>query len=292
MASGDGQVRTGNELGKEVAVQLARYKTQIEQSIPQKAADLIRPERAIRLLLNEVRRIPKLAECDPKSILGAMLTAASLGLDIGSGLGHAYILPFKGTATFIPGYKGLLALAYRSGSVIGLEARLVRPGDKFAVMLGTRREIIHEPKLDDAGDPVYYYALAETVGGGIVFDRPMSHAQMVKVRDASPAMRAGGMTPWKTHFERMGMKTVARRLCNYLPTSAELAYAASADEAIEEGNKRPEPPAALDWLDGFGNPGESLDDGGASAALQSGADPLTGEVVDEEREMARVERRK
>lgn len=290
MASGDGQVRSGNELGKEVAVQLARYKTQIEQSLPQKAADLVRPERAIRLLLNEVRRIPKLAECDPKTILGAMLTSASLGLDIGGGLGHAYILPFKGVATFIPGYKGLIALAYRSGSVVGLEARVVRPKDRFQVMLGTRREIIHEPAVDDDGDPVAYYALAETMGGGIVFDRPMTKAQMCRVRDASPAMRAGGQTPWKTHFERMGMKTVARRLCNYLPTSAELAYAASADEAVEEGNKRPEPPSNLDWLDGFGHPGEALDDGG-SAALQSGTgDPLTGEVVDEEREMARVRR--
>ena len=75
------------------------------------------------------------------------------------------------------------------------------------------------------------------------------------------------------------------------PTSAELAYAASVDETVEEGGKRPEPPASLDWLDGFGNPGEELADGGETGgALQSGPDVASGEVVDEEREMARHKR--
>jgi recombination protein RecT len=291
MASGDGQVRTPNDLGKEVAVQLARYKTQIEQSIPQKAADLVRPERAIRLLLNEVRRIPKLAECDPKTILGAMLTAASLGLDIGSGLGHAYVLPFKGIATFVPGYKGLITLGYRTPAISGFNAYVVRPSDEFKVTLGTERHIVHNPKLDDEGAPVAYYALATTANGGVVFDRPMTHAAILRVMQNSPAFKSGGQTPWKTHFEEMGRKTVARRLCKYLPTSAELAYAAQADETLEEGGKRPEPPAALDWLDGFGHPGEALDDGqAAGGALQSGPETASGEVVDEEREMSRIRR--
>lgn len=289
MASGDGQVRSANDLGKEVAGQLARYKTQIQQSIPSRASEFVDPARAIRLVLNEVRRIPALAECDPRSILGALLTSASLGLDIGGGLGHAYIIPFKGTATLVVGYKGLIALSYRSTQIASLNAYVVRPGDTFDVKLGSERRIVHTPKLDDEGQPTHYYAIATSPSGGPIFDRPMTHAQMLKVKANSPAARRQG-TPWHTHFEEMGRKTVTRRLCKYLPTSAELAYAAAADEMLEEGGKRPEPPANLDWLDGFGSPGEALDDGGSPALQSDTADPLTGEVVDEEREMARMKR--
>ena len=42
----------------------------------------------------------KLQECDAKSILGAAGLAATLNLSISPSLGHAYIVPFRGQATF------------------------------------------------------------------------------------------------------------------------------------------------------------------------------------------------
>ena len=46
----------------------------------------------------------------------------------------------------------------------------------------------------------------------------MRKDQIEKIRDAS---RSGGSGPWKTHTEEMWRKTVIRRICKYLPLTAE-----------------------------------------------------------------------
>jgi recombination protein RecT len=56
-----------------------------------------------------------LQECEPKSILIAAMRAASLRLSVDVGQGQAWIIPYKGKASFQMGYKGVYELAQRSG---------------------------------------------------------------------------------------------------------------------------------------------------------------------------------
>ena len=56
----------------------------------------------------------KLQECEPKSILIAAMRAASLKLSVDPSSGQAWIIPYKGKATFQLGYKGVYELAQRT----------------------------------------------------------------------------------------------------------------------------------------------------------------------------------
>jgi recombination protein RecT len=261
MAGNDGQVVGQKDLAKSVAVVLQGYSRNVEQSLPPAALAMISPDRAIRLIMNECRRIPALLDCSPHSIVGAMLTSAALGLEIGSHLGHGYILPFKGVATFVPGYKGLIALAYRSQQIRSLASHVVYERDEFAVELGSEPRIHHSPMLDgERGNPRLYYAIAQLTTGGVVFDRPLTIGDVRKIKAASPGARKSG-GPWDTHPDEMARKSAIRRLVKYLPASTELQQAAAIDEAVDQ-NRRPEMPPNLDWLanaQGMGNAGEPLD---------------------------------
>jgi len=95
---------------------LKRMEPQIRKALPKH----LEPERLARIALTEIRKNPKLLECSRESLLGAVMTAAQLGLEPGV-LGHAYLIPYWNNKTksyevqFQIGYKGLLDLVRRSG---------------------------------------------------------------------------------------------------------------------------------------------------------------------------------
>ena len=91
---------------------LARMGPQLEMAAP----DHIKARRMQRMCMTVVQQNPNLLDCTKESLLGAIMTAAQLGLypDV-SVLGHAYFVPFKKKVTFIAGYKGLIDLAGRGG---------------------------------------------------------------------------------------------------------------------------------------------------------------------------------
>src|SRR2546427_642740 len=80
---------------------LERQKPELEKALP----EAIGVERFTRTVLTELRRTPKLLDCSPESLLGAMMLAAQLGLEPGP-LGLVYLVPFKGQVEFIIGYRG------------------------------------------------------------------------------------------------------------------------------------------------------------------------------------------
>lgn len=57
---------------------------------------------------------PRLQECTPQSILIAAMRAASLKLSVDPARGEAWIIPYKGKATFQLGYRGVYELAMRT----------------------------------------------------------------------------------------------------------------------------------------------------------------------------------
>lgn len=53
------------------------------------------PDRFTRITLSALSNNPQLAECTPSSFLGAMMTAAQLGVEPNTPLGQAYLIPYK-----------------------------------------------------------------------------------------------------------------------------------------------------------------------------------------------------
>jgi recombination protein RecT len=89
---------------------------------------------------------PSLMTCDRGSIVIAVMKAAKLGIDVAGGaLGHGYLVPYGRECTFVPGYKGLVALAVLAGAVRDMSPVLVYENDAFEVDEGDRPRVRHKP---------------------------------------------------------------------------------------------------------------------------------------------------
>ena len=217
----------------------------------------IDPNRFARVIWTEVRKNPLLIEADAGSLLSSCITAAQLGLEVGSHLGQCYLVPFNKNvktpegwkqvphAQLIIGYRGLITLARKSGEMVSLNAYVVHEKDQFSYQLGLHPDIQHVPSPEaDPGPMTYVYAVANFVGGGVQFE-VLSRAEIEKIRNESQGYKSAMKTaqkhgknpdnPWVNHFESMARKTAIRRLSKYLPLSVEAARAVAVDEAAERG---------------------------------------------------------
>lgn len=213
---------------------LEAYKGEIARALPKHLS----PDRLARIALTEFRKNPKLGECDPRSVFAAVIQASQLGLEPGL-MGQAYLIPYKTECQLIPGYQGLIDLVRRTGMVKRIEAHVVRDEDVFTYRTGMSTTLEHEPALDgDPGELRLAYAVAEFTDGGYHVE-VMTRAQIETIRDRSQgyqmSKRYGRPGPWDTDTEEMWRKTVIRRICKYLPKSAELATALALDDTAAHG---------------------------------------------------------
>lgn len=193
----------------------------------------------VRDALTCLRTTPKLMECEPQSVLGALMTCAQLGLRPSvPGLGHAWPLPFwdsrykwlddKGRertggqrAQLIIGYQGFRELAQRSGQIATVIGRVVYENDLFEIDYGLADNLVHRPRLDGSrGAAVGYYAIVKYTAGGYAFWH-MSKSEVEEHRDKyamarKPIYVDGKKTgeteivgPWRDNFDEMAVKGLA-----------------------------------------------------------------------------------
>lgn len=232
-----------------------KIKAQMQLALPKHMTS----DRLARIALTEIRKVPKLAQCDQASFLGAIMQVAALGLEPGGALGHAYLIPFEkrgklangqwgvvGTdVQLIIGYRGMIDLARRSGQIVSLSARVVYKRDTFTYTYGMEETLEHRPyEGAGPGEMTHVYAVAKLVGGGVQFE-VMSRAKVEAIRDASQGYKAAEGnakkynkpvdSPWSNHFDEMAKKTVIRHLFKYLPVSIEIQRAVGLDEQADAG---------------------------------------------------------
>jgi len=191
----------------------------------------------MRLALTELRTNPSLVRCSGESLLGALMTAARLGLEPGGPLGQFYLTPRRSkdegwVVVPIVGYQGLRDLAYRSGFVRSLNAVIVRDGDEFTQGANESRGHWFDWVPADASSDrrvIGVLGLAELTTGGRVF-RYLDLAQVL-ARKARGA--AGDKGPWGSDFDAMVMKTGIRDVAHDLPKSTRFALATVADEQVQ-----------------------------------------------------------
>ena len=207
-------------------------------------------DRILKVALTSINKSPKLMDCSRESLLSAIMQAAELGLEPGGALGEGYLVPYNNKVKlpgggeqwvmqcqFIPGYRGLIALARRSGDISNLYAEAVFDGDKFEVELGLEPKLMHKPdydneKRDDPKNLTFTYAVARFKDNSFQFV-VLSRKQIERLRQRSKAADSG---PWVTDFEEMAKKTAVRRLSKYLPLSVELAKALELQAGAEAGD--------------------------------------------------------
>jgi len=185
-------------------------------------------ERIKRIALTELSKSADLnaaANDNPLEFFGAVVQAAQLGLEIGSGLGHCYLIVYKGRIKLQLGYQGMIELAYRTGKIKSFDADLVVESDVF-VHKRTQDGLIFEHEIDwnidvrDQTNVKLAYAQAVLVGGGSVY-AVMTNAQIQK-NESENRKGKDSTDAWRKHWGEMAKKTVIRRLYKLLPKSAEM----------------------------------------------------------------------
>lgn len=208
-----------------------RLKPQLALALPQH----MNAERMARLAVTAFSTTPALQACTAQSIAASIMTAAQLGLEPGIG-GQGYLIPYKTTCTFVPGWKGLVDLVARSGRAT-VWTGAVRDGDEFEYQLGDTPFCRHKP--GDGDD-----------------DLPFTHVYAIgRVRDASMAVievwSRGKVERHLKHYNKVGgrhyalqgennMEMYARKVAllqvlKYMPASIELANAIEVGHAAEAG---------------------------------------------------------
>mgnify|MGYP001490774074 CR=1 FL=1 len=223
-----------------VADLLQKMKPELERALPKH----LDADRLIRIALTEMRRNPELLSCEIKSLLGAIMQAAQLGLEPGL-LGHCYLIPFNNKkrgvkeVQFVIGYKGLIDLVRRSGEVQTIKAEAVYENDEFEFEYGLDEKLRHKPLLfGDRGKLIGFYAYAKFKDGGHTF-LVASVDEINRIRDKYSRGKESG--PWKEEYEAMAKKTVIRQLIKYLPISIEIQRNVSLDETVRRDfNEEPE----------------------------------------------------
>lgn len=225
---------------------LANYSGDIAQSLP----SVITPERFTRIATTTVASNPKLYQAvveSPQTFIGALMTAAQLGIEPNTPLGQGYLLPFynynkaKGKkvmeVTFQLGVYGVVDLAYRSGEVTMIDAHVVYEKDFFEYELGLDPKLKHIPyKGSDHGEAIYYYGVFKTKNGATGFacmsrEEVLDHAKRFsKSYNANTDTFSG---PWQTDFDKMSKKTVLLQALKYAPKKSDFARALSLDNTVK-----------------------------------------------------------
>ena len=215
---------------------MQQYIKQMEGEIKKALPSVITPERFTRIVLSALSTNPKLAETTPQSFLGAMMTAAQLGLEPNTPLGQAYLIPFWNGKSrcsecqFQLGYKGLIDLAYRSGEVSVIQAQVVYDNDEFSYSFGLNPELKHVPAKSGRGEPIAVYAMFRTKDDGYGFEVMSMDDIRAHAKKFSKAYSSG---PWQTNFEEMAKKTVLKRVLKYAPLKSDFVRGMAQDETIK-----------------------------------------------------------
>lgn len=204
----------------------------IEQALP----SVITPERFTRMVFTALATNTQLNNCTPDSFIGAMMTAAQLGVEPNTALGQAYIIPYRNKgileAQFQLGYKGLIDLAYRSGEVSIIQAHEVYKNDTFEYELGMDPKLKHIPAAENRGDVIAYYAMFKTKDGGYGFE-VMSKADVEAHAQKYSKSYNAYSSPWKSNFDEMAKKTVLKKALKYAPLKSDFARQVVQDSTIK-----------------------------------------------------------
>lgn len=181
-------------------------------------------------ILSATASNPALKDCEPMSVISSAMIAATLDLPINASLGMAYIIPFKGKATFQLGVRGLSQLALRSGQFKTLNVTKVLEGqitkhNPFTGEMEFKNEADSEKvvgylmyfKLLNGFEKYHYWTAEECDAHGKRFSQTYKR----------------GFGLWKDDFDAMALKTVLKSgLTKYAPLSIEMQTAIEADQGV------------------------------------------------------------
>lgn len=224
--------------GERPETPVAKFAAFMDKLKPQMALALpkhMNADRMTRLALTAFSTTPALQQCTPQSIAASIMTAAQLGLEPGIS-GQGYLIPYKSTCTFVPGWKGLVDLVARSGRAT-VWTGAVRDGDEFEYQLGDAPFCRHRPGDGDDGQPfTHVYAIGRVRDASMAVIEVWSRARVEK--HLKRYNKVGGRhyaLADENNMEMYARKVALLQVIKYMPASIELENAITVSHAVEEG---------------------------------------------------------
>jgi len=216
--------------GTELRKLLDKMKPQLQMALPKHLS----ADRMARIAMTEFSKNPALQRCSPNSILACVMTASQLGLEIGVG-GQAYMIPYGETATFVPGWKGLIDLVARSGRA-SVWTGAVFDGDDFDWELGCSPFLKHRPMGEnDPEKMLYAYAIGRINGSDCPVIECWPNERIKKHFQKNVVSHLQSKHYANKHWEMYARKVVLLQVLKYMPQSVELQAAIEISHAEDTG---------------------------------------------------------
>lgn len=215
---------------------VAKFSHLLDKMKPQMALALpkhMNADRMARLALTAFSTTPALQECSTQSIMGSLMVAVQLGLEPGIN-GQGYLIPYKKTCTFVPGWKGLVDLVARSGRAT-VWTGVVFEGDEFEYQLGDAPFCRHKPG-DSDGLFTHVYAIGRVRDSQMPVIEVWSRGKVEKhLKQYNKVGNGHYAKANENNFEMYARKVALLQVLKYMPSSIELANALAVSQAADEG---------------------------------------------------------
>jgi recombination protein RecT len=212
----------------------------IQRDIATATRNEVRPETVARVIVSNLKMNPKLQECNLASLLNAVVTSLSLGLEPDNVRGLAYLVPFKNNkarttdCVLIPGYMGYIQLGYRSGQVAAWNVpQIVYENEEHSYKPSILHPVRHHALPPDkrGKERIAVYCRVDLKTGGSVWAWLWA-SEVAEHRERSRAKDSG---PWVTDEDAMWKKTACLVVRKFIPSSPTLQLAGALDEQAESG---------------------------------------------------------
>jgi len=172
------------------------------------------------LLANEYAL--KVALNNKDALIRSIKNISAIGISLNPAKKQAYLVPRNNIICLDISYMGLMDLATATGSILWVQADVVREKDVFELNgLGKEPNHKHNPFAKDRGEIVGAYVTAKTKDGDYLTDC-MSIDEINAIKARSQAVKSGKTTPWNTDPVEMYKKTVVKRAYKYWPRNERL----------------------------------------------------------------------
>ena len=196
-----------------------KFKQEMALALPKH----LTPDRMARVALTTLLKTPKLAECDPASVLQALMTCSQHGIEPDGR--RAYLIPYGKQCQLIIGYQGLVELMLNAEDISNIYAKEVRANDEFDYNKGEL--ITHRFDLGtDRGDIVGAYCLIRYKDGHEKCE-VMDMSELEAVKNCSKAKASG---PYQSFPAEMYKKIVIKRAAKMVKLNPNLRDAIESDD--------------------------------------------------------------
>lgn len=232
---------------------MEKFKPQLALALPKH----LTADRMARLALTAFSTSPQLQQCDPKSIAASIMTAGQLGLEPGVN-GAGYLIPYKTTCTFVPGWKGLVDLVSRSGRGTVFTGVIFKD-QEYTFTDGARRDLVihNETELDAPEDITHAFAIGWVKDSSMPIIELWTVGKIKKHRDKynKVGTKHYSYRDWEMYCRKVPLLQVLK----YMPCSVELANAIEVSNASESGRGATiENGIVIDSGDQYGNNAEKV----------------------------------